>query len=785
MPINLQTKSSGPNESGFVIVRLNKPIVTHRDNLRELSKQHSYSGLERLLADHPQVGTRRTVRSVPAKTILELERRAAASSFPPLHSLCSYWRLDCRTLEDSGAIVKALNSLREIDLAYREMAVSDPVVNAADDAYAANQNYLDTAPVGIDARWAWAQANGEGAGVGFVDLEQGWFLNHEDLPAPGLLSNDNRDGVGGYDGDHGTAVLGQVCGVDNTLGIVGIAPSLSTVNVTSHYEAATDTNGHVADAILAAIPTTAHGDILLLEVERGADPLPTETDPNDLDAIRLAAAQGIIVVEAAGNGDNDLDAWIDPLNQNRLNRGSPQFVDSGATMVGAADSALDAAGTGHDRSWFSNFGSRVDCYGWGDSIVTAGYGDLDPGTGNDSSYTDTFGGTSGASPMVVGAGLVIQGMYEAATGTRLSPGQMRSLLSDPATGTPQGLGRAGNIGSMPDLRRVIPQLGIIPDIYIRDAVGDTGAIPSVGGISASPDVIVRPTAVANPTNSFGAGSGTENSNTLGFEVTPGQDNVIYVRMQNRGNSAANGVRATVYWSEVATLVTPDMWNPIGTTVPVDVPVGDTLVVTDALVWSAADIPGPGHYCFVAVADHLQDQAPPLPFGADWDGFKAFIRTQNNVAWRNFNVVDVAPDPSAPAQKLDFFVAGAPDRPRRFDFEIQRKLPEDVEVWLEIPMHLIGATPPRNFPKVKFDRKKNTASLLLPNIRSIRLSDVPLTRSAREKSRFLIKGSRQIKIGWHYLAISQIHEGDEVGRVTWAIDPRGKKRREAEHEKQCR
>jgi hypothetical protein len=37
----------------------------------------------------------------------------------------------------------------------------------------------------------------------------------------------------------------------------------------------------------------------------------------------------------------------------------------------------------------------------------------------------------------------------------LSPLQMRSLLSDPATGTAQGRGVAGNIGVMPDLRAII------------------------------------------------------------------------------------------------------------------------------------------------------------------------------------------------------------------------------------------------------------------------------------------------------------------------------------------
>jgi hypothetical protein len=34
--------------------------------------------------------------------------------------------------------------------------------------------------------------------------------------------------------------------------------------------------------------------------------------------------------------------------------------------------------------------------------------------------------------MIVGYAAILQGNYEASTGTRLSPGQMRALLSDPA-----------------------------------------------------------------------------------------------------------------------------------------------------------------------------------------------------------------------------------------------------------------------------------------------------------------------------------------------------------------
>src|SRR5262249_23562070 len=162
--------------------------------------------------------------------------------------------------------------------------------------------------------------------------------------------------------------------------------------------------------------------------------------------------------------------------------------------------------------------------------------------------------------------------------------------------TAQGTGTSGNIGVMPNLRQILSNvLGVLPDVYLRDAVGDSGAVPSSGLLSISPDIICTSAAVADPTASFGEGSGTENINTLGSQVEHGQDNLIYVRMRNRGAGAANGVTASVYWSEVATLVTPNMWNLIGTTAPVSVPQGNTLVVTDPVTWAAGDLPPAGDH----------------------------------------------------------------------------------------------------------------------------------------------------------------------------------------------
>ncbi|VAW41942.1 Microbial collagenase [hydrothermal vent metagenome] len=774
---NIEKKHYPPSKqlpekhSGFIIVRLSEilPLPSNgATTLSAVAKELRLKGLEKILDQFDLSITRRLIRSMKPKKILELERIASKSELPPINSLTMYWRVDVRDQVDQiEEILKYFNNLNEIDLAYKELTVSDPIVNAADDPYNGNQGYLDPAPIGINARWAWTQPNGEGAGIGFIDLEQGWFPNHEDFTSksPTIIYGDNRDGVGSYKGNHGTAVLGQVIADDNSVGVVGIAPSVSSVRMTSHYDSATGTALNVADAILAVIPSMDVGDSLLLEVQRSF--LPTETDDADFDAIRLAVAHGIVVVEAAGNGNANLDTYADALGDNILNRGGADFRESGAIIVGASESALP-----HNRASFSNFGSRIDCYGWGENVVSCGYGDLDAGTGDNSSYTDTFGGTSSASPIVTGAAILLQGMYEANTGTRLSPLQMRALLSDPTTGTAQGGGVAGNIGVMPDLQAIIgTTLDIVPDIYLRDNIGDTGAVPYTGSISASPDIIVRPSLVANPQLEFGQGSGTENSNSLGYEVEEGQDNYIYARMKNRGGIDANNVTTTIYWSEVSTLVTPDMWNLVGTTLPVNVPQGDTIVVADPITWSSGDIPATGHYCFVGIIDHPSDPAPPLPGPTDWNGFRGFIRNHNNVTWRNFNVVNIDPNIVEDPVEMPFIIAGAPDRPREFDIEILQNLGKGAQVWLEVPIGIAKQFFEGRRWKYKINHKKQTVKLLLPATPRIYLPEMHFGKAARINARFIIKGIKKNVHRGNRIAIRQLFKEEEVGRVTWLFHDR--------------
>ncbi len=768
-----QKPKESDKPTGYIICRLkNLPRlknVTKIKSLRDLAKQAKFDHLLNVMEEYDVEDGERLITAVSPERLAEMEKKASQTELAPLHSLTNYWKLYARKVNDvAKSLVKTLNSLPEIDIAYEQMAGSDPLVNASDDTYAAQQGYLDAAPDGIDARWAWTQPNGEGAGVGVIDVEQGWFLTHEDYTtkSPTIVFGDNRDGVGTYVGNHGTAVLGEMIADDNTVGVVGIAPSVTSVRCASHYDSPSNTSGNTSNAIIGAVAVMPPGDMMIIEVQTTGTVFgaPVELFDDVFDATRLASALGICVFEAAGNGTVNLDTVTNTAGDQVLNPASVDFRESGAIIVGAALSALP-----HNRAGFSSFGARVNCYGWGGNVTTCGYGDLDGGGGdNDKTYTSVFNGTSSATPIVTGAGLIVQGMLEANTGTRLSPLQMRLILSNPATGTAQGGGVVGNIGIMPNLRGIIENtLSLSPDIYVRDHISDDGTVPYTGGsLSSSPDIIVRPDAVIDSNASFGEGSGTENSNTLESQVEAGQDNFIYTRMKNRGTADALGATARIFWSPASTLVTPDMWTEIGVTNPINVPQGDTLEVTDALVWDQNDIPGTGHYCFVGLIGHAADPEPVVPPATDWTGFLNFIRNENNAAWRNFNVIDDLPDDPSDPIVADFLIANAPDRRRAFDLRIEQKFMRGVQVILRIPLGIAKPFLKNGNIEYKVDHKNGRVDIYLPRTPHLVIPDVMLPAKARMESAFMIKGLSKDSRPGSMISISQHFEKMEVGRVSW-------------------
>lgn len=709
----------------------------------------------------PGIQARRLFQDLPAEKLRSLTAKAVnADPAYRAPNLRAYYAVECPSHVQPEALAQQLSAWPNVQTAYVEGGPTPPpFVNPADDPRFVNQGYLDPAPDGIDAEYAWGFGGGDGMGQGFVDMEQGWTLNHEDLVAAGITL---ISGVSNAYHGHGTAVLGEVRAEDNTVGCVGIAPR-ATTRVVSQWR--TTSTYSTAEAIMSAVSTMSFGEVLLLEAQTNSGTfslVPVEIEPAVRDAIRLATALGIIVVEAGGNGGNDLDTVTDTGGHFVLRRGHADFQDSGAIIVGAASSTAP-----HTRLGFSNFGSRIDCYGWGQGIDTTG----DGWTGNlTNTYTSSFGGTSGASPIISGAALAVQGILSSTAGQRLSPGQMRAILGDPANGTASANPAVDRIGVMPNLRAIIDRvLGVTPDVYVRDFVGDTGD-PHSGAISASPDIIVRPTAVANPQATYGAGSGTENSDTLGSSVEAGQDNFIYVRVRNRGGTTAN-VQATVFWSPVSTLVTPDLWTLVGGTTLPSVPSGDVLTVSNGIVWPSARIPAPGHYCFVGIVGNGRDPAPSPADFLDWDNFRRFIRENNNVTWRNFNVVNLMPPGEGPPRyvALPFLSPGAPDKARRFGLEVVARLPEGAQLRVEVPLNLLDALEPR--PCVlQVDRRRKVAIVALRPSGRQRLGEAVLPARSRSALRLLVQVPKPQRKFAYEVAVRQLYEREEVGRVTWRLVP---------------
>ena len=343
---------------------------------------------------------------------------------------------------NADELVKALRELDKVETAY-VMRVNHPPINPGDDPREKRQGYQGAAPDGIDARYAWGFLGGDGGGTGFVDLEQGWNLNHRDLKDANITI---ISGINKWAFSHGTSVLGEVLMVDNTIGGVGIAPAAKG-RVISLWRTSLDPKTY--DAIQDAAANMSFGDVLLLEVQESnpasdSNDWPAEIVELNYEQIRLATTAGIVVVEAAGNGSHDLDRYVNRSGKKIFNRNSPDFLDSGAIMVGAGSSVHP-----HTRLSFSNHGNRVDCYAWGENIVTT----TTSHTGkSNTEYTAHFDGTSGASAIVAGVALIVQGIAQAALGRRFSPRELRDLLK--ANGTVSAT-PADRIGVMPDLRAII------------------------------------------------------------------------------------------------------------------------------------------------------------------------------------------------------------------------------------------------------------------------------------------------------------------------------------------
>jgi hypothetical protein len=397
----------------------------------------------------------RLEKRIPTAEILPLDRARAGG----LPDLALYAQLETQGMDRAQLVKLAarLNAHPDIELAFLEPvavpaalgfdaftgAVPGPPAEKdlpapATGDFIGLQGYLGSAPIGIGALPMREVPGQRGAGVTIIDVEGAWLWAHEDLTDPVFDLGLHIDELSWR--NHGTAVMGEMRGSDNGLGVVGITPDCSVGNSAIG-------GSNTAAALAAAVEVLNPGDLILIELhapgpnangEYQFGYVPMEYWQDNFDVIRLATSRGIIVCEAAGNGAQNLDG------EEYMGLFDRQVRDSGAIMCGATEgSELIAAD-------FSNNGTRVDLNGWGWNVATTGYGDLS-GFVEEEYYTQYFSGTSSASPIVTGSVASLQGMVRQLHGFDLDARLARDLLR--STGTEMNGGNL--IGTRPNLEEAL------------------------------------------------------------------------------------------------------------------------------------------------------------------------------------------------------------------------------------------------------------------------------------------------------------------------------------------
>tara|TARA_B100002019_G_scaffold286606_1_gene297339 strand:+ start:48 stop:980 length:933 start_codon:yes stop_codon:yes gene_type:complete len=146
---------------------------------------------------------------------------------------------------------------------------------------------------------AWKHSRGENVTVAVIDT--GCDLNHVDIKdnlLPGRNFVDNNHNPQDVQG-HGTHVAGTIAAIDNSYGMVGVAPATKIIPIKSLGDNGSGSMRDVANGVMWAVD---HGaEIITMSL---GSPYPSRALQN---ALRYARDNKVIVFCAAGNDGNGID----------------------------------------------------------------------------------------------------------------------------------------------------------------------------------------------------------------------------------------------------------------------------------------------------------------------------------------------------------------------------------------------------------------------------------------------------------------------------------------------
>ncbi len=328
---------------------------------------------------------------------------------------------------------------------YRDFLPQTPPMDIPPTTPSFASDQLDHVEAPLGFGFAAGRQWSSGSEIRIANIEYSYDPLHEDLQSAPVTH------VFGWNVEqwayHGNAVLGQLIATDNAYGVTGIVPDAEVLMVSPYPEA---NEYNVAASLVATLDWLVTGDVVLIEQQAYGweNYCPIEYIPAVFDAIQWLTAEGIVVVEPSGNGAADLDneqweGWFDSFVQ-----------DSGAVMVGGS------GGVREPLRWSggSSYGSRIDVQGWFEGIATTSTWEMAdlyyPEQDTRQAYTQYFGGTSGASPQIVGVVAQFNSAILEQGNTPWAPNQIRALLRQTGRSQPAE-DRTTAIGSQPDVATLL------------------------------------------------------------------------------------------------------------------------------------------------------------------------------------------------------------------------------------------------------------------------------------------------------------------------------------------
>lgn len=294
-------------------------------------------------------------------------------------------------------------------------------------------------PTGINRINGEGKTNkGEGQIVAVIDT--GVDLNHEDLKGNiygGKNCTTSNTSAYGDENGHGTHVAGTIAAIDNTVGVVGVAPKarIAAIRVLDKYGSGSWSSVICGLDVVAANGPANGGVITVANMSLGGGGVSDNNcGMSNNDALHKAVCRvrdaGVTLIVAAGNDGKDSNFFVPAA-----------YNDAVITVSALTDTDGIGGGTGAGTSYgaddtfasFSNFGSVVDISAPGVNIFSTKLG---------GGYT-TMSGTSMASPHVAGAAVLYVAMHPGAVWTTVR----NELVS---AGEPLGSGHTDSSGKHPE-----------------------------------------------------------------------------------------------------------------------------------------------------------------------------------------------------------------------------------------------------------------------------------------------------------------------------------------------